>query len=144
MKKKGFVSLEVVLFSGFILVLLAVLVGIFIYIYPTFTLQRDIDLLTRQAQRNGGLTNKDVSDFQNKIGNYNFVKESGKPIIIEGTTDSGKNIIGINNWNYIKRNNNEIMNITVKIPSNSEVIKRFTEKSGDYYVFKVSVMSEKL
>lgn len=138
MKKKGFVSLEVVLFSGFILILLAVLIGVFAYIYPAFTLQRDIDLLTRQAQRNGGLTDKNVSDFKDKVDNYYFVKKSKKPIIIEG------NAIGVDDWNYVNRESGEIIDIIVKIPSNNEIIKRYTEKSGDYYVFKVSVMSEKL
>ena len=136
--KKGFVSLEVVLFSGFILILLAVLVGMFIYIYPTFTLQRDIDLLTRQAQRNGGLTNRDVNNFKSKVGNYYFVKKSGKPIIVES------NAMGVDDWNYISREDGRIINIIVKIPSNSEIVKRFTEKSSDYYIFKASVMSEKL
>ena len=144
MNKKGFVSMEVVLFSGFIFFLIAVLIGIFAYIYPAFTLQRDISLLTRQAQRNGGLTHSDVDSFKNKISKYNFVKNADTPIVVEGTTKGGRSIIGVDERNYISKESGDVMNIVVKVPSNNKTISRFTQKSSDYYIFKSSILSEKL
>jgi len=142
--KKGFVSLDVGLFFGFIIIVLLVLIGIFIYIYPTFTLQNDVSLLAEQAQRNGGLTSENVSKFRSKVESYNFVKKSNKEIVIEAITDiNNYNAVGVNEQNYISKDSGEIINITIKIPSNNRIIKKFTDKSGDYYVFKKSVMSEK-
>lgn len=144
MNKRGYVSIEVILFGSFIFMLLAVLIGIFTYIYPTFSLQRDVDLLTRQAQRNGGLTYSDVTSFKNKVSKYYFVKGNDESIIVEGRTRSGRNIIGVNNSNYISKESGDIMNIVVKVPSNNKIISRFTNNSSDYYIFKSSVLSEKL
>jgi len=142
--KRGYVSIEVILFGSFIFMLLAVLIGTFAYIYPTFSLQRDVDLLTRQAQRNGGLTYSDVTSFKNKVSKYYFVKGNDESIIVEGRTRGGRNIIGVNNSNYISKESGDIMNIVVKVPSNNKIISRFTNNSSDYYIFKSSVLSEKL
>lgn len=144
-KKDGFVAIEVILFSSFIIALLVCLIGIFAYIYPVFRLQYDMNILTRQAQKNGGLTSENIMNFEDRIGEYSFVSESGKPVIIEGETiPSKRNIIGINNNNYIDRDSGEIMGIVVKIPSDNRILSRFTEKNIDYYVLKSFVLSERL
>lgn len=104
-----------------------------------------MNVLTRQAQKNGGLTNENILDFKNRIEEYQFVKESDKPIVIEGRTiPSGYNVVGVNGNNYINRDSGEIMEITVKIPSDNKILSKFTEKNIDYYIFKSSVLSEKL
>lgn len=144
MNKKGFISIELIMVSGFILFLMAILIGIFNYIYPTFSLQRDVDLLTRQAQRNGGLTYSDVANFKNKVSKYYFVKDSGKSVIVEGKTITGRNIIGVDDNNYISKESGDVMNIIVKVPANNKIISKFTRNSTDYYTFKASVLSEKL
>lgn len=142
--KKAFITIDVILSSSFIFGLLAVFIGIFVYIYPSFLLQRDINLLTRQAQINGGLTYTDIENFKNKVSDYYFVKNSNKPIIVDGRTENGRNIIGVDNKNYISKTSGEVMNIIVKVPSNNKIISKFSNNSSDYYVFTSSVLSEKL
>lgn len=144
MNKKGFVSLEVIFFSSFIFFLIFMLIGVFVYIYPTFSLQRDIYLLGKQAQKHGGLTTIDIYDFKDKISENSFIADNIDLVVIEGNTSpSGYGIIGVTDINYISKDMDEIMNIIVKIPSNNKVIKKFVKDVEDYYIFNISVSSEK-
>ena len=128
----------------FIFVTLYALIGVFIYVYPTFELQREVHLLGKQAQINGGITNKDLNDFKNKINDISFVRNSGKEVIVEAkTTPDNSSALGVTSTRYISKSSGNIINIVVKIPSNNAVIKTFTNKSSDYYILKTSIMSEK-
>lgn len=143
LNKKGFVSLEIILYGIFMFLVISAVVGVFTYVYPTFELQREVHLLGKTAQANGGITNQNLSEFKNKVNKIPFVKESGKDVIIEASTSVGNhNVIGVNNGNYVSKSSRNVINIVVKVPSNN-FISKFTNKSSDYYIFKTSVMSEK-
>lgn len=143
-KKNGFVSIEAVLFGSAIAIVFFILVGFFSYIYPSFVLQREVGVLTRQAQQNGGLTTENVSEFKNKVNKYKFVKESGKEVVITAKTSPSNYNAIVSGNSYISRDSDEVIDIEIKIPTDNRIIKKFTDKSSDYYIFKSSVMSERL
>lgn len=142
--KKGFISIEAIMVGTVILLTIYALIGVFIYVYPTFELQREVHLLGKVAQINGGIPDKELNEFKNKINKISFVKKSGKAVIIEAKTTQGNdNAIGVTNSKYISKSSGNVINVVVKIPSNNSIIKSFTSKNTDYYTFKTSVMSEK-
>ena len=145
-KKGGFVSIEVVLFGSFILLMFLSIISFFTYAYPTFTLQRDADALIRTAQMNGGLTSGDVARFTEKINKYNFVNKEEEISIVGVTSPGNYNIIGVNSYNYIKRGSGEVMEITVKIPHKNKIISPFggTGKLDNKYTLIGRTLSEKL
>lgn len=144
MKKDGFVSIDAIFVSVIIFSLIALFIGLFTYIYPTFNLQREINVLTKQAQLNGGLTYKNVSDFKSRLNAMGFIEDDNRWIQVEGrTTPSNYNIVGVNENNYISMEDNEIINLIIKVPSNNKLISLLTHKDSDYYIYKASVLPEK-
>lgn len=142
MNKKGFVTIEAIMVCSFAMILVFFFISIFTYIYPAISIQRDVYALGRLAQRNGGLTRRNVREFKDNIEKYNFVKKTKKPVIVKAYTSSGYNALNIERHGYISRRSNEIINVIVKVPSNS-FLSKTSEKNKGYYVFKTSVLSER-
>lgn len=143
LNKKGFITLELVMYGAFMFALMAVIIGMFSYIYPAFELQREVHLLGKIAQQNGGLRNSDINDFEERVNDIAFVRDSGKEVKAEAyTSPSNYKAIGVSDSSFIRKGSGEIINIVIQIPTNN-FIKKFTTKSSDYYTFKTSVMSEK-
>lgn len=140
--KRGFVSLEVVLFTSAIIGLLAVIIGLFSFVNPTFAMQRDVDVLARQAQMNGGLTQQDVSNFEARMNKYPFVRNSNLGIDITAKTTSGYNVGA--GGSYVTRGSGEVINIEIKVPCDSRMLKKVANASTDYYLFNIAVVSEKI
>lgn len=143
-KKDGFITIEFTIVCIALFALLQVAIGAFLYTYPTFALQREIDVLTRQIQTHGGLRNEDAESFKERVSGTSFVRESNHPVEIHVTTSPNKyNAMGVTDTDYISKQENETINLLVKVPSNNKAIKKFTNSSSDFYEFKSSVVSEK-
>lgn len=143
--KNGFVSIEVILFGSFILLIFLSIISFFTYAYPTFTLQRDVDTLVRTAQMNGGLRTSDVTDFVDRVNKYNFTDKEREVTIDGATSPSNYTIIGVNSYNYIKRGSGEVMEIVVKIPHKNKFINPFggAGKLSDEYTLIGRTLSER-
>lgn len=143
MNKKGFISFELLIYSTFILSLLAIIIGFFSYIYPAFQIQREVNLMGRAAQRNGGLTTQDIRDFKNNVKEIPIVKKSNEKIEVNAyTSPSNRSAANITQDYYISKGDREIINIEVFIPIKNP-LKLLTNKEINNYTFKNNVMSEK-
>lgn len=143
-KKDGFVTIEFILVSIFLIPLIVSAVGMYIYLYPTFTIQREVDVLTRQVQKHGGVRYEDMKDFEERLQGMPFIQESTREIEVHAeTSPSNYNALNVTDTNYISKADDEVINLTIKVPSNMVLIKKFTKNFNDFYEFKSSVVSEK-
>lgn len=133
--EEGFVSLEVIFFTGFILVLFAIIVGVLLYIYPTFILQRNISVLTREIEHQGCLNDRSLNRFKNEVSRYGFVDKTKG-----GITVNTKNEV-LNEDGYVERGG--VIIVEIVVPTKNKVMDKFTGKKNDY-VFSFPVISEKL
>lgn len=143
-EKGGFITVELIMTSSVFLILIAAFAGIFVYIYPTISLQREVSMLTRQAQQNGGITNENLISFKEGIEDrYSFVAESDFEIEVEAFTDSGLSALGVSSDYYISKKDKAVITINVKIPSNNGIIKKRAGERSSYYYFEAVAVSEK-
>lgn len=156
----GFISIETIISSVFILMCIYLAIGFFCMIYPRVALEKEVNTLAQKAKVQGGLTDSTVqpenSDIEvlkknlKKLGyNYEDVEISGR------TIPSNINIIGVTPLdakgdNYIKRDSKEQMVITVKVPSQNFILgplKFFNIKTDKnkltYQSVSQTVMSER-
>lgn len=143
-KKDGFVTIEFILVSTSLFFLLFAFVGIFTYTYPTHAIQREVDVLTRQTQRNGGVTNEDLASFKDRLNDMRFIRESDVSVEVYATTrNNNYNVVGVTESNYVSKQDNEVIELTIITPSYNQALRVITSNHKDYYVFKASVSSEK-
>ena len=142
--KNGFITLEFIIVSSVLIPLMISFMGIFMYSYPTFSIQRDVNVLIRQIQQHGGVRSEDLANFENSIQRMTFVHNSNKNIEVSAKTHPEKyNAMNVTDLNYISKKDNTIINLIIKVPSNNSLIKKFTKNYNEYYIFESNIISEK-
>lgn len=150
----GYVSVEAVFALSIFLIMFLMCISMFTYVYPQIQLQNEVKALSVICERQGGLTDEDILNFESSLQKYSFVAESEIPVIVTAETyPSGLDAIGVTGLdetgtNYIKRNSREIIGLTIKIPTNNSFVNQMMHffdvaGVGDYYVFYEPVMSER-
>lgn len=158
-RNEGYVSIEAVFAMSFFLIMFILVIGFFTYIYPYTSLQREVHVLASIAERQGGLTPQDISDFQDKISQqHDFIQNSPLGVEVTAVTQpSGTDVSNViplgeepspDTTDYIHRDSKEVINITVTVPANTAMLKPvadfFQVKSfTDTYVLTEPVMSER-
>jgi len=147
--RDGYVSIEAVFAMSFFLIVFILVLGFFTYVYPYSNIQREVHALATLAERQGGLTADDIANFETSLEKYDFINNSTLDTeVIAITSPSGIDATNISSTNYVSRDSLEVINVTVKVPSNNLFIKPVAKFFGvtslsDYYVFVEPVMSEK-
>lgn len=150
----GSVSVESVFALSIFLIMFLMCISMFTYVYPQIQLQNEVKALAVMCERQGGLTEDDLFNFEASLQKYSFIAESEVPIIVTAETyPSGLDAMGVTGLdetgtNYIKRNSREIIGLTIKIPTNNSFVNQMMHffdvaGVGDYYVFYEPVMSER-
>lgn len=152
--ESGYVSVESVFAMSFFLVVFILCLGFFTFVQPFTTLQREVHALSTLAQRQGGLTVDDISRFEDRISEYQFVDANKGGIEISAFTIPGDiDALGIDGLedvgdNYVKRDTNEMIQLVVSVPSNNTLLAPVANFFGvggilEKYTFKETFMSER-
>lgn len=124
--KKGFISVETVLASVFLIMLLLTFISFFNYFSLKKVIQNEVHVLTQKAKIQGGLTdmtsegaNSDIEIFKDFMSRMGFSESEVKITAI--THPSGQNAIGVTplnkeGSNYVKRGSKEIIVVRVEVP----------------------------
>lgn len=97
---KGFMSLDAIISMGVVLMVIILGIGFFTYMMPKQAIESEVNLLGRMAKMNGGLTAKDVTDFQDKlVRERGYTKENIKVDMVlknsSGVVTTYKNKAGL-------------------------------------------------
>lgn len=158
-KRKGFVSIEAIIVLGVVMFFILFFLAILTYNYPRIMLEKEVQVLAQTAKIQGGLTdinsqpqNSDIELFKDRLEKMGYKRDE---IEITAITIPGNlNAIGVTpinqeGTNYIKRDSKELIEITVILPSNTNLftapIKYFGIKRGfsGKYVIREIVGSER-
>lgn len=156
--KKGFVSIEAILSTSVMIVVILVLIGFFTTLFPRIMLQIESRNLAQKAKIQGGLTDmtsmpigSDIERFKDRLVQIGYDRDS---IEIQGYTSPGNlDVIGVtpldeDGDNYIKRGSNEIINIIVIVPANKSISAPLSffgisDSTPKEYILFETVMSER-
>lgn len=152
--KSGYVSIEAVFAMSVFIIFFLLSISFFAYLYPQSQLQGEVEVLSLLCQRQGGLTEDDIANFEDSLRKYSFIDQSDLPIVVTAkTSPSGFDAIGVTDLedegdNYVKRESKEIINLVVQIPANNGLLKNIAQFFGidsvnDYYYYFEPVMSER-
>lgn len=153
-RNDGYVSVEAVIAMSFFFIIFFLTLAFFTYVQPYSNLQREVHTLATIAERQGGLTNEDILEFETKLQAYSFINESPNPIIVTATTSpSGTDVsnvtpLGEEGNDYVPRSSKEIITVTAVVPANSAWISAVANFLGvtnisDTYTLSETVMSER-
>ena len=152
--KDGFVAVESVFAMSFFLIVLLLSLAFFTYIQPTTQIQRELHTLATIAERQGGLTDADISYFVSQVSKHDFVDERKNEIVVKAVTYPSNldvsNVDPINSSgkNYVPRTSKEVINIYVEVPANDQLLRPLVNffkvtELPEKYKMKESVMSER-
>ena len=152
--ESGFVSIETIFAMSFVVIMFILCLGFFTFVQPYTKLDREVHVLSQLAQRQGGLTLDDVQFFKERIAEYSFVNLSDGDIQVDAYTMPGdRDVIGVTGLDeagdeYVRRDEKELIQLVVTIPSHNEILKpvaTFFGVSGvsDKYTFKEVFMSDR-
>lgn len=119
--KKGFIAIESLLPTITILLLFIFIIQYFLHLYPRISLQVEAHTLTQKAKVQGGLTPLDIENMKLSLSQKGF---KSNQIFITAKTESGKDVtnvtpLGSEGTNYVRRDSNDEMTITIKVPADS-------------------------
>ncbi|MBP1308697.1 hypothetical protein JOD82_001717 [Paenibacillus sp. 1182] len=153
-KESGFISIETIFAMSFVIIVFFLCLGFFTFVQPYTKLDREVHVLSQLAQRQGGLTLDDVQLFKERVSEYSFVNLSDGIIHVDAHTMPGdRDVIGVTGLEeagdeYVRRDEKELIQLVVTIPSHNEILKpvaTFFGVSGvsDKYTFKEVFMSDR-
>lgn len=152
-EKDGYVSIETILVMTYVLIFFLLVVAFFTFEFSRTEIQKDVSTLSTICERQGGLTQDNIVNFKAKMKRYPFIKDSSFEISVTAVTDNGEDMTAVTPLNkdgndYVSRSTTQIINLTIKIPSNSSFLSATTKILGvvgvnNYYVFYFPVMSER-
>lgn len=169
--QKGTVAIEAVISMSVVLFILTLTIGWYNYMIPRQGLEKQIHLLGQKAKIQGGLTATPAlinassygtlsnADLQTDLGLFlKTIQDMGHDIskvkITCKSNVTNKNCLGVDSYrsngsNYLKRQDMDMMIITVEIPAKTGLLsmaKGFFGNTGlipERYVFSEAVMSER-
>ncbi|ADO59465.1 hypothetical protein [Paenibacillus polymyxa] len=153
-KESGFISIETIFAMSFVIIVFTLCLGFFTFVQPYTQLDREVHVLAQLAQRQGGLTMDDVQFFKERVSAYSFVNLSDGLIQVDAhTIPDDRDVIGVTSLDeagdeYVRRDEKELIQLVVTIPSHNDILKpvaRFLGVSdvSDHYTFKEVFMSDR-
>ena len=90
--KKGYISIEAIFGIIAFLMVTLLIVGLFTYMYPRQTLEKQVHLLAQEAKVTGGLTAEQISDFQSTLSDMGYTAKISAYTKVAG---SERNVLGV-------------------------------------------------
>ncbi|MFJ8528560.1 hypothetical protein [Bacillus sp. NPDC094106] len=158
-RKSGFVSIEAVVSMSAILAVVFLGIGFISYMYPKLMIEKEVHILAQKAKVQGGLTNEqsepinsDLEVFYKKMEERGYKRENIQ--VTAKTVTYGINCIGVTPVNgegtsYMKRDSKDPIEVTVSLPANKSGLLgpfaffSYKDKTGNQYIFKETVLSER-
>ncbi|BBW98952.1 hypothetical protein GsuE55_37850 (plasmid) [Geobacillus subterraneus] len=143
--------METVFAISVFLVFFFLALGFFTYIYPYTVLQRDVHVLGTVAARQGGLTQEDIDQFQERLARYPFLGRSDQvqvSVYVNGSLQDPASVtpLGEEGGHYVTRESKDLMDIEVRVPASGTLLRAVAKFFGvegvsDEYVFWETVVS---
>lgn len=162
--KNGFVAIETVIALTVVLIIILLFIGFWLYLYPRTVLEKEVHTLAQQAKITGGLTNAQVTDFNNRMTDLGYEVQSlsvgttSQPagdtskynglvnVYPKGGHDGSCSSVGFQN--YVKRTSSDKIIISVKVKANGFIKGPLSffgtvTQLSDVYNLTETVMSER-
>ncbi|MEK3956011.1 TadE/TadG family type IV pilus assembly protein [Psychrobacillus sp. FSL K6-1464] len=150
-EEDGYVSVEAVFIASIMMIMAYLVIAFFLVLISYGHVQQDVRSLSVMAERQGGLTDRDIEIFENTLKNYSFIDHSNE-IEISLVTESGLPTMDIDPIGtgevYVSRDSGELMVMRVETPANNKMLKPLIKVLGlegsiESYTFKSSFYSER-